>query len=133
MQGDEDVFVIDYVCHSGVCPYCGFHLAAVDASEACEIKHDRHAVLLGVCHSLIIILEAWRHVLAVEVEVLGIDGWCKGADCLAGCSPEAGYHVDCKGECCESCHKAYNACTGIGDDGSRLVILVLVMGQADEM
>ena len=44
--------------------------------------------------------------LGVEVEVLGIDGWRKGADGLAGRSPESGHHVDGEGYGAESCHDA---------------------------
>lgn len=87
MEGDEDVAVVDDVGDLRVCPDGCFHLAAVDASVACEIEHDRLVVLPGVCHALVIVLKLWGYFPCVEVEVLGADGWGEGADGLARCAP----------------------------------------------
>ena len=97
-EGDEDVTVVDDVGHTGVGEDALLHLAAVDTAVAAEVDHDGPALLTGHLDSLVVVVGLGVDGLVVEVEVLRRQGWCKGADGLAGGSPKTRHHVEGEGK-----------------------------------
>ena len=112
IEGDKHKVAVEHIGHYGVCPYGGFHLAAVDAAEAGEVDKHGFALGTGSSHTFFIVGVFGLDNLVVDVKVLGAHRGCEGRDGLAGSAPETGHHIEGEGERHEAAHDA--------DDGHRL-------------
>ena len=105
IERDEHILVVEQVCHGGIAPHGGLHLATVDATKACEV--DKGGLALQTCcrHACLIRGEARVNGVAVEVKVLCGDRRREGADGLERSTPQARHHVDGERQRCEGKEK----------------------------
>ena len=87
VKRNQHIIFLEDVGHTGVVPYRGFHLTAVDAAKAGEVDEDGFALGTSSCHACIIVFVFRFDDGGVEIEVLSAHGWCEGADGLAGSTP----------------------------------------------
>ena len=127
VERDEDIIIIDERADLGVCPYGQFHLAAIDASVAGEVQHHGLALLAGISHAGVIIRELGMHLVGIEVEVLRLEGRRKGADGLQRGAPQAGHHIDGKGQRSQGQEE-----TGHADLGVVVIVRELELAQQVE-
>ena len=106
IEGNQHKVVFQFVGHTRIRPYCGFHLTAVYAAEASEVDEDRLTLCTGSGHAGIIVFVFSLDDGRVEVEVLCANRWGKGTDGLTGGTPEAGHHIDGESQRHQSPHDA---------------------------
>ena len=87
IEGDEDILVVQYVCHLWIAPYGSLHFAAVDAAKARKVNDDGLAFSLCSSHTLFVVRKSGLDTTTIEIEVLGVHGRCESADGLAGSTP----------------------------------------------
>ena len=122
VEGDEHIVLHEEVAHLGVVPHGEFHFTAVHAAMAGKVDHYGFAHALSISHAGFVVAEFGLNLDGVEVEVLRGNGRGEGADGLDRCAPQAGHHVDGKGERGQGQEEA----------GHRGVVLVLVVvGELD--
>ena len=123
IERNEYIVLHEEVAYLGIVPNGEFHFAAVHAAMAGEVYYNGLTRLTSVSHTGFVVAELSFDFHRVEVEILRRNGRCKGTDSLDGSTPEAGNHVDGKGQRNE----------GHEETGHRGVAFVgIVVGELEE-
>ena len=131
VERDEHIVLVQDVGHAGIRPYGSLHLAAVHAAKSGKVEQHGLALCLSGCHTQFIVLVVCLHRLGVQVEVLRVHRRRKGADGLAGSTPESGNHVDGKGDGAQTQHDAGHG-HGLVDVATDSVFLKLKLADKIE-
>ena len=84
---------VDNVTHLRVCPYGKLHLTAVHATVTGEVEHHGLAMLAGILHTEVVIVELGMHFIIVKIEILRLHGRRKSTDSLQRSSPQTRNHI----------------------------------------
>ena len=86
---------------------------------------------LGISHALVVISKLSLHLIVIQIKILCLHGRSESTDSLTGCTPQARNHIQGKGKRQQTGKEPRNAGAMVHNNLAHLVVLVLIVGEAN--